>query len=162
MHRRSFLRTLAGSTLGWVVSSSALAGIGLSADRLVAAPRARLDPDAIKSDSPLIKVVGIGGAGNQVLEQLMQDGSTGIASWISIDSNAGVMTRSHANIKLYFEDQPWVVSRHNPESSPADVEYGLDDKERAEIAEALAGADAVCMMAGLGGGTGTRLGPPPR
>jgi cell division protein FtsZ len=159
MHRRSFLRTLVGATLGWVVSSSALARLEFSADRLVAPRGSRIDLAAIPSHSPVVKVVGIGGAGNRVLEQLMLSGLTGVATWISIDTNASVIARSHANIKLYFENPSWLGSRHNLPHLIGRVEHQLADHERAAIAHALVGADAVCLMAGLGGSAATRLAP---
>src|SRR5208283_2275546 len=102
------------------------------------------------------KLVGIGGAGNRILEHLVQGGTTMVTDWIAIDTDHAAINRSHANIKLCFEPSQRVDSRDRL-ACPAAYEYVPSDHGRAAIGHTLTGADAVCILAGLGGRTGTHL-----
>ena len=81
-----------------------------------------------------------------------------VTDWIAIDTDRTAINRSHANIRLCFEAGQRVDSRDRL-ACPAAYEYAPSDHERAAIGHALTGADAVCILAGLGGRTGTHLAP---
>lgn len=100
----------------------------------------------------IIKVIGVGSAGCNVIESAMQKGIRGV-DFIAINSDALALERSSAPCKILL--------RQTVESAGAMPEVGRTaaDAHRADIRAALSGAHMAFILAGLGGGTGTGAAP---
>lgn len=99
----------------------------------------------------VIKVVGIGGAGVNAVNRMIEQGLKGV-EFIAINTDAQALLMSDADVKLD-------VGRDSTRGlgAGADPEVGRKAAEDAkdEIEELLRGADMVFVTAGEGGGTGT-------
>jgi cell division protein FtsZ len=102
--------------------------------------------------SPIsIKVVGIGGAGSNILDRMVLDGPEEI-QLIAINTDVQSLAGSVATHKVQLGR---TVTRGL--GSGGDPELGLAAAEEAteEIRKALKGGDVIIVCAGLGGGTGS-------
>jgi cell division protein FtsZ len=102
-----------------------------------------------------IKVFGIGGAGIKVIEQLIPDRLGGL-SFVALDTDPVSINRSSAEQKAHLETKMLrgLSTGGDPERGAAAAE------EHAPRLRALCeGADVVFIVAGLGGGAGTGIGP---
>lgn len=99
----------------------------------------------------VIKVVGIGGGGDNAVNRMIEQGLKGV-EFIAINTDAQALLMSDADVKLD-------VGRDSTRGlgAGADPEVGRKAAEDAkdEIEELLRGADMVFVTAGEGGGTGT-------
>lgn len=99
-----------------------------------------------------IKVVGIGGSGNNVLNRMIEAGIRGV-EFIAINTDAQALHHSKSPKKVHIGKN---ITRGL--GAGADPEVGLKAAEEdAElIKDAIKGADMVFVTCGLGGGTGTK------
>jgi cell division protein FtsZ len=105
-----------------------------------------------ESASPIsIKVVGIGGAGSNILDRMVLDGPEEI-QLIAINTDVQSLAGSVATHKVQLGR---TLTRGL--GSGGDPELGLAAAEEAteEIRKALKGGDVIIICAGLGGGTGS-------
>jgi len=102
-----------------------------------------------------IKVVGIGGAGGNAINTMIERGLTGV-DFIVTNTDAQDLRKSRASIKIQIGSRATkgLGSGGNPQLGR---EAALEDQ--AKIAEVLEGADMVFITAGMGGGTGTGASP---
>src|ERR1700689_2357434 len=103
----------------------------------------------------VIKVVGVGGAGVNAVNRMIDAGLTGV-EFIAVNTDAQALLMSEADIKLDIGRQ-----RTRGLGAGSDPEVGRESAEEhlEEIQEVLKGADMVFITAGEGGGTGTGAGP---
>ncbi|GAC1397288.1 MAG: cell division protein FtsZ [Chloroflexota bacterium] len=102
-----------------------------------------------------IKVVGLGGAGNNTVDRMIETGVQGI-DFIAVNSDIQALDHSLARKRLQVGER----FTHGL-GTGGDSRIGERSAEAAkeEIAMALDGADMVFITAGLGGGTGTGAAP---
>jgi len=102
-----------------------------------------------------IKVIGIGGAGNNAVNRMIESGVQGV-EFIVANTDLQVLNNSKAEIKLQIgtELTEGLGAGANPEIGR---QAALESKE--QIEEALRGADMVFITCGMGGGTGTGAAP---
>jgi cell division protein FtsZ len=102
-----------------------------------------------------IKVIGVGGAGNNAVNTMIEAGLIGV-EFIAVNTDAQDLKRSLASrrFQLGADLTKGLGAGANPEVGR---EAAQEDRER--IAELLAGADMVFVTAGMGGGTGTGAAP---
>ncbi len=102
-----------------------------------------------------IKVVGVGGAGNNGINRMVEAGVRGV-EFISINTDKQALELSKASKKIQIGEKltRGLGAGANPEIGKCSAE-----ESRAEIAEALKGADMVFVTSGMGGGTGTGAAP---
>jgi cell division protein FtsZ len=102
-----------------------------------------------------IKVVGVGGAGGNAVNRMIEAGLSGV-EFIAINTDAQVLDTNRAPKKVQIGKKltKGLGAGANPEIGRKAVEEDID-----EIAELLRGADMVFVTAGMGGGTGTGAGP---
>jgi cell division protein FtsZ len=115
-------------------------------------PLGQNDEDDYFLESPAkIKVLGIGGAGNNAINNMISSGLRGV-EFIAANTDAQVLKRCLAPIKIQLGVQltRGLGAGGNPEIGAKAAE---EDIER--IKEAVEGSDMVFITAGLGGGTGT-------
>ena len=102
-----------------------------------------------------IKVVGVGGAGCNVVNRMIESGVQGV-EFIVVNTDLQVLNNSKATIKLQIGKKltEGLGAGANPEIGR---EAALESK--AELEEVIAGADMVFVTCGMGGGTGTGAAP---
>ncbi|KKW23381.1 MAG: Cell division protein FtsZ [Parcubacteria group bacterium GW2011_GWA2_51_12] len=102
-----------------------------------------------------IKVVGVGGSGHNAIHRMITAGLTGV-EFIAVNSDAQSLHHSKADRKVQVGKQTTrgLGAGMNPETGRQAAE-----ENKAEIKEAIKGADMVFVTCGLGGGTGSGAGP---
>lgn len=102
-----------------------------------------------------IKVVGVGGGGNNAVNRMIDFGLKGV-EFISINTDKQALYLSKAGQKIQIGDKltRGLGAGANPEVGQKAAEESKDD-----ITQALKGADLVFVTAGMGGGTGTGAAP---
>ena len=102
-----------------------------------------------------IKVVGVGGAGNNGVNRMVENGLKSV-EFISVNTDRQQLNVSKANKKIQIGEKltRGLGAGANPEVGKCSAE-----ESKSEIAEALKGADMVFVTAGMGGGTGTGAAP---
>ena len=98
-----------------------------------------------------IKVIGVGGGGNNAVNRMIQEGVTGV-EFIAVNTDAQALLLAQAETKIQIGDKltRGLGAGGNPEVGEAAAEESRD-----AIIKALEGADMVFVTAGMGGGTGT-------
>ena len=99
----------------------------------------------------VIKVVGVGGAGVNAVNRMIDSGLRGV-EFIAVNTDAQALMMSDADIKLAIGSQ---TTRGLGAGSDPEVGRLSAEEHREEIEEVLKGADMVFITAGKGGGTGT-------
>ncbi|HZJ57441.1 MAG TPA: cell division protein FtsZ [Clostridia bacterium] len=102
-----------------------------------------------------IKVVGVGGGGNNAINRMVQYGLKGV-EFISINTDKQALHISQSNLKIQIGEKltKGLGAGANPEIGQKAAEESKED-----IQLALEGADMVFITAGMGGGTGTGAAP---
>ena len=102
-----------------------------------------------------IKVIGVGGGGNNVINRMVRTETKGV-EFIAINTDIQVLEKSSATIKLQIGEK-----LTNGQGAGANPEVGRQSAEesRRQIAEVLESTDMVFITAGMGGGTGTGAAP---
>ena len=102
-----------------------------------------------------IKVVGIGGAGNNVVNRMVKTGTEG-AEFIAINTDKPALANSCATTRLQIGEK---LTHGQGAGSNPEVGKKAAEESRNNIAKALENADMVFLAAGMGGGTGTGAAP---
>jgi cell division protein FtsZ len=102
-----------------------------------------------------IRVVGVGGGGNNAVNRMISAGLRGV-EFIAINTDKQALFLSKANTKIQIGDKltKGLGAGANPE-----IGEKAANESRDEIAQAIKGADMVFVTAGMGGGTGTGAAP---
>jgi cell division protein FtsZ len=103
----------------------------------------------------VIKVVGVGGGGNNAISRMVDAGLKGV-EFVAVNTDAQALLAIDADIKMGVghELTKGLGAGGNPE-----VGAGAAAESRDEIKESLKGADMIFVTAGEGGGTGTGAAP---
>ena len=103
----------------------------------------------------VIKVVGVGGAGNNAVNRMISAGLRGV-EFVTINTDAQALAMSLANNRLQIGAKltKGLGAGGNPE-----IGQKAAEESREEITESMKGADMVFVTAGMGGGTGTGAAP---
>ena len=102
-----------------------------------------------------IKVIGVGGGGNNVVNRMVKTGTKGV-DFIAVNTDKQALAVSSATYKIQIGEK-----LTNGQGAGSDPEVGRKSAEenRAQISKALEDADMVFITAGMGGGTGTGAAP---
>ena len=103
----------------------------------------------------VIKVVGVGGGGVNAINRMIEAGMRGV-EFVAINTDAQALLMSDADIKI---DIGRSLTRGLGAGADPEVGKAAAEEHRAEIEEAVRGADMVFVTAGEGGGTGTGAAP---
>jgi cell division protein FtsZ len=103
----------------------------------------------------VIKVVGVGGGGVNAVNRMIDSGLRNV-EFIAANTDAQALLMSDADLKLDIGRQ---LTRGLGAGSDPEVGRQAAEEHRADIEEALQGADMVFITAGKGGGTGTGAAP---
>lgn len=112
-----------------------------------------IDPQ--ESTGPVIKVIGVGGAGGNALDRMIDESISGV-QFIAANTDLQVLTKSNADIKIQLG--PKLTKGMGAGSDPEKGEKAAEESEEI-LSEALKGADMVFVTCGMGGGTGTGAAP---
>jgi len=102
-----------------------------------------------------IKVIGVGGAGGNAVNRMIDAGLSGV-EFIAINTDSQVLQQNKAGVKVQIGKRvtKGLGAGANPEVGRKSIEEDAD-----EVAAHLTGADMVFVTAGMGGGTGTGAAP---
>ena len=103
----------------------------------------------------VIKVIGVGGGGNNAVNRMIEHGVQGV-EFIAVNTDAQALQLSSAEIKLQIGEK---LTRGLGASANPEVGKKAAEESKEQIEEALRGADMVFVTAGMGGGTGTGAAP---
>ena len=114
-----------------------------------------LEFDMDQDEFAKIKVVGVGGGGNNAVNRMIEAGVKGV-EFLVFNTDRQALKNSNAETKIQLGEKitKGLGAGANPEIGEQAAEESLD-----EIREALDGADMVFITAGMGGGTGTGAAP---
>jgi cell division protein FtsZ len=107
------------------------------------------------TSAAVIRVIGVGGAGCNAVDRMIEAGLRGV-EFITANTDRQALSHSHADHKMQLG--PGVTNGLGAGGDP-EVGARAAEESRADIKEALAGADMVFITSGMGGGTGTGGGP---
>ena len=102
-----------------------------------------------------IKVIGVGGAGNNAVNRMIESGIKGV-DFIAVNTDRQALQQSKANTKIQIGEK---ITRGLGAGANPDIGAQSAEESKAEVAEILRGADMVFVTAGMGGGTGTGAAP---
>jgi cell division protein FtsZ len=154
MKRRSFIRYLVGiaATFGVAVAGKFAHASSASDPKMAksgATPGFLQSTANVRADGkPLIKVIGIGGAGASAIDHMIRDGLSGV-EFVCVDTDAETLKGSSADTKLQLI--PGLESGGQSGQTVRDTALAV----RTQIADVVRGADLVFIIAGMGGNTGT-------
>ncbi|MEG6511938.1 cell division protein FtsZ [Desulforamulus ruminis] len=102
-----------------------------------------------------IKVIGVGGGGNNAVNRMISAGLKGV-EFVAVNTDAQSLFLSQSNQKIQIGTKltKGLGAGANPE-----IGCKAAEESRDEILQALKGADMVFVTAGMGGGTGTGAAP---
>ena len=103
----------------------------------------------------LIKVVGVGGAGNNAINRMIESGIKSV-EFIAVNTDRQDLLKSKASTKIQIGEK---LTRGLGAGANPDIGAQAAEESKSEIAEVLRGADMVFVTAGMGGGTGTGAAP---
>jgi cell division protein FtsZ len=109
----------------------------------------------VKGQSAKIKVVGVGGAGGNVINNMVASRISEV-DFIAVNTDAQVLDTSLATTKLQIGS---TVTRGLGAGSKPELGRQAAEEDREHLFEALEGTDMVFITAGMGGGTGTGASP---
>ena len=102
-----------------------------------------------------LKVVGVGGAGNNVVNRMVSSGATGV-EFIAVNTDKQVLAMSMADQKIQIGEK---TTHGQGAGSNPEVGSKAADESRNELAKCMEASDMVFITAGMGGGTGTGAAP---
>ncbi|MBE3568670.1 MAG: cell division protein FtsZ [Bacillales bacterium] len=102
-----------------------------------------------------IKVIGVGGGGNNAVNRMIEHGVQGV-EFIAVNTDAQALNLSKAEIKMQIGAK---LTRGLGAGANPEVGKKAAEESKEQIEEALKGADMVFVTAGMGGGTGTGAAP---
>ena len=103
----------------------------------------------------VIKVVGVGGGGTNAVNRMVEAGVKGV-EFIAINTDRQALLMSDADRTVHIGEE---LTRGLGAGANPEIGAQAAEESRADIRDALAGADMVFVTAGEGGGTGTGAAP---
>ncbi|EJS2842252.1 TPA_asm: cell division protein FtsZ [Listeria monocytogenes] len=114
-----------------------------------------LEFDTSSESLATIKVIGVGGGGNNAVNRMIEHGVQGV-EFISVNTDAQALNLAKAEIKLQIGTK---LTRGLGAGAVPEIGKKAAEESREQIEEALKGSDMVFVTAGMGGGTGTGAAP---
>ena len=111
--------------------------------------------DSDDNNNAVIKVIGVGGAGGNAVNRMIEDGVQGV-SFIAANTDVQALNSNNAEVKIQLG--PKLTRGLGAGSHPETGQKAAEESE-VTIEDALKGADMIFITAGMGGGTGTGAAP---
>ena len=102
-----------------------------------------------------IKVIGVGGAGNNVINRMIDSGVEGV-DFIVVNTDKQDLNKSNCKNKVQIGEK---LTGGMGAGSKPEIGQKSAEESRAQIAKILENTDMVFITAGMGGGTGTGAAP---
>jgi cell division protein FtsZ len=102
-----------------------------------------------------IKVIGVGGGGNNAVNRMIEHGVQGV-EFIAVNTDAQALNLSKAEVKMQIGAK---LTRGLGAGANPEVGKKAAEESKEQLEAALNGADMVFVTAGMGGGTGTGAAP---
>ncbi len=113
------------------------------------------ETERMSDGTATIKVIGVGGAGNNAVNRMVDSGIRGV-DFIAVNTDRQALQLSKAGTKIQIGEK---ITRGLGAGANPDIGAQSAEESKAEVAEVLRGADMVFVTAGMGGGTGTGAAP---
>ncbi|MGL5268873.1 MAG: cell division protein FtsZ [Spiroplasma sp.] len=110
-----------------------------------------LDNTAQFEQVAIIKVIGVGGAGNNAVNRMIEAGVQGVGFYVA-NTDAQVLSASKAKNRIILGKE---LSKGLGAGANPEIGQQAAIESETEIKKVLEGADMVFIAAGMGGGTGT-------
>lgn len=107
------------------------------------------------SKNEVIKVVGVGGGGNNAVNRMIEDGIKNI-EFIALNTDAKVLDKSKADKTISLGQK---LTNGRGAGGNAEIGRKSAEETKSEIESAIGDAELVFITAGMGGGTGTGAAP---
>lgn len=114
-----------------------------------------LEFDTTVDSLAVIKVIGVGGGGNNAVNRMIEHGVQGV-EFIAVNTDAQALNLSKAEVRLQIGGK---LTRGLGAGANPEVGKKAAEESKEQLEEALRGADMVFVTAGMGGGTGTGAAP---
>ena len=105
----------------------------------------------IKELQPRLLVMGVGGAGGNAINEMIENGMQGV-EFIAVNTDAQDLKHSKAKLKIQIGLN---LTKGLGAGAKIDIGQAAADESLNEIVNVLQGANMVFIAAGMGGGTGT-------
>jgi cell division protein FtsZ len=102
-----------------------------------------------------IKVIGVGGGGNNAVNRMIEEGIEGV-EFIAVNTDAQALRQSNAGVTMQIGN---ALTRGLGAGANPDVGREAVAESQVQIRDVLQGADMLFVTAGMGGGTGTGAAP---
>ncbi|BDR60401.1 cell division protein FtsZ [Lactobacillus xylocopicola] len=111
--------------------------------------------DSDDNKNAIIKVIGVGGAGGNAVNRMIDDGVQGV-SFVAANTDVQALNSNKAETKIQLGPK---LTRGLGAGSHPEVGQKAAEESEQTIEDALKGADMIFITAGMGGGTGTGAAP---
>lgn len=109
----------------------------------------------LNEHGPIIKVIGVGGAGGNAITHMVNSGLTGV-TFIAANTDAQDLREAKADVRIQLGEE---LTRGLGAGANPEVGRQAAEETKDHIKAELNGADMVFIAAGMGGGTGTGAAP---
>src|SRR5699024_9950977 len=114
-----------------------------------------LEFDTNMEELATIKVIGVGGGGNNAVNRMIEHGVEGV-EFIAVNTDAQALNLSKAEVKVQIGTK---LTRGLGAGANPEVGKKAAEESKEQLEEVLQGADMVFVTCGMGGGTGTGAAP---
>jgi cell division protein FtsZ len=114
-----------------------------------------LEFDIESGQGAKIKVLGVGGAGSNAVNRMVEHGLRGV-EFIAVNTDRQALALSKAGQKLQIGEK---LTRGLGAGAVPDIGKRAAEESREDLTAAMKGSDLVFITAGMGGGTGTGAAP---
>ncbi|OON93976.1 MAG: cell division protein FtsZ [Candidatus Epulonipiscioides saccharophilum] len=111
--------------------------------------------DVSASQEARIKVIGVGGGGNNAVDRMISEGLMGV-EFITVNTDHQALERSKADTRIQIGEK---ITRGLGAGANPDVGTQAAEESQEAIYEAIKDTDMLFITAGMGGGTGTGAAP---
>ena len=105
------------------------------------------EEETMMDGAATIKVIGVGGAGNNAVNRMIEAGIKGV-DFIAVNTDRQALLLSKAASKIQIGEK---ITRGLGAGANPDIGAQAAEESKSEITEALRGADMVFVTAGMGG-----------
>lgn len=116
---------------------------------------ANINIDMDNNSLAKIKVIGVGGGGNNAISRMRDNGLSGV-EFLALNTDLQTLQESNADVRLQIGEK---LTRGLGAGANPSVGEKAAEESKGEIEESIKGADMVFITAGMGGGTGTGAAP---
>jgi cell division protein FtsZ len=117
--------------------------------------RGAVSADDVQPHAPVIRVIGVGGAGVNAINRMVEAGIAGV-EFMAINTDLQSLQQSTADVTVHLGSG---VARGLGAGSDPQLGFKAAFEEQDKIKRLLKGSDMVFITAGVGGGTGTGAAP---